>query len=165
MSNRGDLPPCRGRARVVVKRDRTYRCSPFRIASTVSTGSRPIRSTSSDLSTVRTCDTFTTLAFGRLASPLRKATFPGAFALPEFDVTRQTTLVAIRLELNKSLCITTQGWRSAGADPATGPKSSQNTSPWRILPGASLRSRTTSPRPLTSSQRSSPGILPSAASP
>lgn len=79
------------------------------MASTVSAGNRPIRSTRSDLSIVRICDTFTTLAFGRSASPFRKATFPGAFALLVFEVIRQTTLVAIRLELNKSLCTTTQG--------------------------------------------------------
>jgi hypothetical protein len=34
---------------------------------------------SSALSTMRICDTFTTLAFGRLASPFFKSTLPGAF--------------------------------------------------------------------------------------
>ncbi len=63
----------------------------------------PTNSTSSALSTVSTCDTFTTLAFSRLASPFFRATFPGALALLRFDVIRHTTLVPIALRLTSPL--------------------------------------------------------------
>ena len=66
-------------------------------------------STSSDLSTVRTCDTFTTSAFGRLASPFLTGTLPGAFSRLKFDVIKQTTVVAMALRLKTSFWTTTQG--------------------------------------------------------
>ena len=99
--------------------------SPLRIASIVPAGSFPIRSTKSSLSTVSTCETFTTLALGRLASPFRRDTLPGAPDRARFDVIRQIIVVAILDRLKRSLCTTTHGWRSAGAEPAHGPKSIQ----------------------------------------
>ena len=59
-------------------------------------------STSSALSTVKICDTFTTLAFGRFASPFFKTTFPGAFARLKFEVITHTTVVPIALRLKTS---------------------------------------------------------------
>ena len=61
------------------------------------------------LATVRICETFTTLAFGRLASPFFSSTWPGALALLKFDVIRHATLIAIALRLNTSFWTTTQG--------------------------------------------------------
>src|SRR6185436_7943957 len=60
------------------------------------------------------------------------ALFQKHFARLKFEVIRQTTLVAIALRLKTSFCTTTQGCRSAGAEPAAGPKSSQYTCPCRI---------------------------------
>ena len=65
---------------------------------------------------------FTTLRFGRLASPLFNSTFPGAFALFKFEVIRHTTLVEIALRLKMSFWTTTHGWRSAGDEPDAGAK-------------------------------------------
>ena len=45
------------------------------------------------LSIERICDTFTTLAFERLASPFFRRTLAGAFALLRFEVIRHATLV------------------------------------------------------------------------
>ncbi len=49
------------------------------------------------------------LAFGRLASPFFKSTFPGAFARLRFEVMRHTTQVAIALLLKTSFWTTTHG--------------------------------------------------------
>ena len=54
-----------------------------------------MRSRRSDLSTVATWEIFTTLAFGKWASPFLNATFPGASACRRFEVIRQTTVVEI----------------------------------------------------------------------
>src|SRR6266550_1085555 len=50
-------------------------------------------------------------------TPRFNATSPGASALVMFDVIAHTTVVAMRLRLNTSLCITTHGRRTAGVDP------------------------------------------------
>src|ERR1017187_1955495 len=105
------------------------KCNPSRTAPAAEPLNLPVHSTSSALSTVRICDTFTTLAFGRLASPFFRSTLPGAFALLRFEVITHTTLVAIALRLKISFWTTTQGCRSPGAEPAAGPKSSQYTCP------------------------------------
>jgi hypothetical protein len=84
------------------------------------------------LSTVRIRDTFTTLGLGRFASPFLRSTLPGAFALLRFEVIRHTTVVPIKLRLKMSFWTTTQGCRSARAEPAAGPKSSQYTCPCRM---------------------------------
>lgn len=99
--------------------------TPRKTAAKEGADKRPTRSVSSDLSTVVICDTFTTEGFGSPPSPIRNSTLPGAAARFLFDVTRHTTVVAIRLWLNASHCTTTQGWRSAGAEPVADPKSSQ----------------------------------------
>src|ERR1035441_10381219 len=108
------------------------KCNPSRTALTAGPLNLPVHSTSSDLSIVRIWDTFTTLAFERLASPLFRSTLPGAPTLLRFEVIRHTTLVAIALWLKISFCTTTHACRSAGAEPAGRPKSSQYTCPCRI---------------------------------
>src|ERR1017187_5357073 len=108
------------------------KCNPSRTAPAAAPLNLPVHSTSSALPTVRIWDTFTTLAFGRLASPFFRSTLPGAFALLRFEVIRHTTLVVIALRLKISFWTTTQGRRSAGAERAAGPKSSQYTCPCRI---------------------------------
>ena len=51
----------------------------------------------SDLSTVKICETLTTLCFWRFASPGNSRTFPGASARLRFEVSAHTTTVLIRL--------------------------------------------------------------------
>lgn len=61
----------------------------------------PIFSLRSLLFTVNNWEIFTTLFLERLASPFLSVTFPGALERLRLDVSEQTTIVFIRLRLNK----------------------------------------------------------------
>ena len=115
----------------------------------------PTRSLSRLRSTVRNCETFTTLGRESPASPRRRRTFPGMAASRRFEVTAATTIVEMALRLNRSCWTTRAGRRPAGSEPSGAPKWSQYTSPWRITSARS--SNPFRPCPDLSRHGSAPG--------
>ena len=71
------------------------------VAYTLDGDNVPIFSSKSRLSTVNSCVTFTTLAFGKFASPILNNTLPGACARFRFEVSAHTTTVFMRLRLKR----------------------------------------------------------------
>lgn len=99
----GHLRGCRGGAvRYRPKNDACWNCRPARICSTRASDSDPIRSPRRAFSTEETCDTTTTLRFGRFPSPASSRTFPGPLARRRFDVSAHTTTVVMREWLKTS---------------------------------------------------------------
>lgn len=102
---------------------------PSPMASVVAAGSRPSRSLSSALLTVRISVTLTTLAFGKPPSPFLSETFTGSFRKIQVRGNEADHCRRNQTSIDRSLCTTTQGCRSAGAEPITGPNSILSTSP------------------------------------
>jgi hypothetical protein len=129
--------------------------SPWRTSLSLAGPRTPTRSPSRLRSTVRNCETFTTLGRESPASPRRRRTFPGMAASRRFEVTAATTIVEMALRLNRSCWTTKAGRRPAGSEPSGTPKWSQYTSPWRITSARS--SNPFRPDPDLSRHGSAPG--------
>ena len=95
--------------------------SPFKTSRSLDAPSTPTLSTNPVRSIVRICETLTTLARGRPASPRLRRIFPGMTPSLRFDVIATTTVVGMALLLNRSCCTTRAGRRPAGAESTAWP--------------------------------------------
>src|SRR5690625_2050872 len=96
---------------------------------------------SNERSSVMSCDTLTTEAFGNPPSDLLKRTLPGAAAKPKLEVTTATMTVAMRLSLNGFDWTTRTGRRKPGPEPVGPGNDAHHNSPRFICDCPDLRAR------------------------
>src|SRR5699024_6979893 len=96
---------------------------------------------SNERSSVMSCDTLTTEAFGIPPSDLLKRTLPGAAAKHKLEVTTATMTVAMRLSLNGFDWTTRTGRRKPGPEPVGAGNDAHHNSPRFICDRPELRAR------------------------